>query len=357
MPVLARAAVAVGVAGVFLETHPDPDNAPSDGPNMVPLGEMEGLLRRLRDFDQLAKIPAPAGDLRPPVVGRGGYVCKDGWTDCPPLLVSFCLSLLFSDSFISIHGWRRTKSVNRSPLTFLGRRFFFGAPRAKFLAAREGDRYSFIIVVDIVVRRMVGAHCGGRKGVRPIASVALAFSCDRWLGLSTRSPFCPCTECFVLNQPDSITRASAIPPVLKIVALCVFAQTLFTRAVDPVIPMMAQDLAIDVKTAALLSSVYAFPYALVQPMLGITGDFFGKTRLMNWCLLIVALSALVCAVATSFGLLLAMRVAAGMVAGGVFPVAMALVGDLIPVTLAKWRSAGCWRSVSRATWSARRSPA
>jgi 2-dehydro-3-deoxyphosphooctonate aldolase (KDO 8-P synthase) len=55
VPVLARAAVAVGVAGVFIETHQDPDKAPSDGPNMVPLKEMEGLLRRLIDFDRLAK--------------------------------------------------------------------------------------------------------------------------------------------------------------------------------------------------------------------------------------------------------------------------------------------------------------
>jgi predicted MFS family arabinose efflux permease len=120
-------------------------------------------------------------------------------------------------------------------------------------------------------------------------------------------------------------------PVLKIVALVVFAQTLFTRAVDPVIPMIAADLAIDVKTAALLSSAYAFPYALVQPALGVTGDFFGKTRLMNLCLLVVALAALVCAVATSFPLLIGMRVAAGLVAGGVFPVAMALTGDLVPI--------------------------
>lgn len=55
VPVLARAAVAVGVAGVFIETHQDPDRAPSDGPNMVPLGEMEALLRRLVAFDRLAK--------------------------------------------------------------------------------------------------------------------------------------------------------------------------------------------------------------------------------------------------------------------------------------------------------------
>lgn len=55
VPVLARAAVAVGVAGVFIETHPDPDRAPSDGPNMVPLREFEGLIRTLMAFDTLAK--------------------------------------------------------------------------------------------------------------------------------------------------------------------------------------------------------------------------------------------------------------------------------------------------------------
>ena len=55
VPVLARAAVAVGVAGVFIETHQDPDRAPSDGPNMVPLKDIEALLRRLMEFDRLAK--------------------------------------------------------------------------------------------------------------------------------------------------------------------------------------------------------------------------------------------------------------------------------------------------------------
>src|SRR5713226_8606252 len=58
VPVLARAAVAVGVAGVFIETHPDPDRAPSDGPNMVPLREFEGLVKTLMAFDALAKSTA-----------------------------------------------------------------------------------------------------------------------------------------------------------------------------------------------------------------------------------------------------------------------------------------------------------
>jgi 2-dehydro-3-deoxyphosphooctonate aldolase (KDO 8-P synthase) len=52
---LARAAVAVGIAAIFIETHPDPDNAPSDGPNMVPLSRMENLLRQLIKIDQLIK--------------------------------------------------------------------------------------------------------------------------------------------------------------------------------------------------------------------------------------------------------------------------------------------------------------
>jgi 2-dehydro-3-deoxyphosphooctonate aldolase (KDO 8-P synthase) len=56
--VLARAAVAVGVAGVFIETHPDPDRAPSDGPNMVPLREFEALVKNLMAFDALAKSTA-----------------------------------------------------------------------------------------------------------------------------------------------------------------------------------------------------------------------------------------------------------------------------------------------------------
>ena len=55
VPVLARAAVAVGVAGVFIETHQDPDKAPSDGPNMIPIKQLEALLQTLIQFDAVAK--------------------------------------------------------------------------------------------------------------------------------------------------------------------------------------------------------------------------------------------------------------------------------------------------------------
>ena len=58
VPVLARAAIAVGVAGIFIETHQDPDNAPSDGPNMVPLDKLEGLLKTLMAIDKVSKSVA-----------------------------------------------------------------------------------------------------------------------------------------------------------------------------------------------------------------------------------------------------------------------------------------------------------
>jgi 2-dehydro-3-deoxyphosphooctonate aldolase (KDO 8-P synthase) len=59
VPVLARAAVAVGVAGLFIETHQDPDRAPSDGPNMVPLNQFEGLVRALMAIDAVVKARGP----------------------------------------------------------------------------------------------------------------------------------------------------------------------------------------------------------------------------------------------------------------------------------------------------------
>ena len=55
VPHLARAAIAVGVGAIFIETHEDPDNAPSDGPNMVPLNELKDLLKKLIKIDELVK--------------------------------------------------------------------------------------------------------------------------------------------------------------------------------------------------------------------------------------------------------------------------------------------------------------
>jgi 2-dehydro-3-deoxyphosphooctonate aldolase (KDO 8-P synthase) len=59
VPPLARAAVAVGIAGLFIETHQDPDKAPSDGPNMIPLKHLEALLIELMTIDKVVKAAAP----------------------------------------------------------------------------------------------------------------------------------------------------------------------------------------------------------------------------------------------------------------------------------------------------------
>ncbi len=114
-------------------------------------------------------------------------------------------------------------------------------------------------------------------------------------------------------------------------AAVVFSSTLFSRAVDPLVPLMATDLGVDPKTVALLSTAFTLPYALSQPLIGSMADHFGKTRVMNGSILIVSLAALVCAMATNFPLLVAMRIAAGLVAGGLFPVALAMIGDLVPI--------------------------
>jgi 2-dehydro-3-deoxyphosphooctonate aldolase (KDO 8-P synthase) len=62
VPILARAAVSIGVAAVFIESHPDPDHAPSDGPNMVPFDQLEDLVADLMAFDALSKRRAVAAE-------------------------------------------------------------------------------------------------------------------------------------------------------------------------------------------------------------------------------------------------------------------------------------------------------
>ena len=118
---------------------------------------------------------------------------------------------------------------------------------------------------------------------------------------------------------------------LNLLAFVVFASALFTRATDPVIPQIAHGLAVETATAALLTTAYSLPYALVQPLLGALADMFSKAKLMLLCMLVVTVASIGCGLAPSFDILLAGRVIAGLAAGGVVPISFALVGDLIPV--------------------------
>ena len=161
VPVLARAAVAVGVAGVFIETHPDPDRAPSDGPNMVPLREFEALVKTA-------------------------------------------------------------------------------------------------------------------DGVRRAGQERLA-----------------------------VTASSRMPPALNIIALATFSAALSARALDPVLPHVAEDFSVSIATAASFAAVFAFTFAIIQPVLGAVADMFGKARLMVVCLALLGLANILGAMATSFPLLFA----------------------------------------------------
>src|SRR5436190_3274193 len=119
--------------------------------------------------------------------------------------------------------------------------------------------------------------------------------------------------------------------VLNVVALTAFASALFVRSVDPVIPQIAGDLSIDPVTVALLSSAFAFPYAFMQPVLGALADMVSKIRLMTGCLIVLVAAAAVGGFATNFPVLMTSRVVAGIASGGIFPIALALAGDLVPV--------------------------
>jgi predicted MFS family arabinose efflux permease len=117
---------------------------------------------------------------------------------------------------------------------------------------------------------------------------------------------------------------------LNVIAFVVFTSSLFIRSTDPVIPLIAEGLHVKPATAALLSTAFTLPYALVQPVLGSLADMFSKTRLMLLCMVLVTLATLICGFASSFEFLFIARVAAGLASGGVVPIAFALVGDMVP---------------------------
>ena len=194
VPVLARAAVAVGVAGVFIETHPDPDHAPVRRPQ-------HGAAARLRGAGAQADAVRPAGQGR-----------RDG----------------------------------RSPL-----------------------------------------------------------------------------------MPGQAATKPSLPPLLNIIAIATFAASLSSRALDPVLPHVAEEFDVSIATAAGLAAAVAFTFAIIQPVLGAAADMFGKARLVIACLVLLGLANLVGALTTSYGLLFASRIVCGIGAGGIFPIALGLASDMV----------------------------
>jgi predicted MFS family arabinose efflux permease len=117
---------------------------------------------------------------------------------------------------------------------------------------------------------------------------------------------------------------------LNLIAFVVFASALFSRSIDPLVPQIADALGTDAATAALLSTAYALPFAVIQPLLGALADMFNKARMMLICLAILAVATVAGALVQSFPLMMATRIIAGLGAGGLVPIAFAIVGDLVP---------------------------
>jgi MFS transporter, DHA1 family, inner membrane transport protein len=121
-----------------------------------------------------------------------------------------------------------------------------------------------------------------------------------------------------------------LPPILNIIALATFAASLSARALDPVLPRVADDFGVSIAAAASFAAVFAFTFAIVQPALGAAADLFGKARLMIVCLVLLGVANVIGAVSSSFPLLFTTRILAGIGSGGVFPIALGLTSDLVP---------------------------
>lgn len=141
-----------------------------------------------------------------------------------------------------------------------------------------------------------------------------------------------------MPPPDSSLSASRL---ITHVSLIGFATALSTRAIDPIIPPIAISLQVEPSQVALLSTAFTLPFACVQPILGPVADAIGKVRMIIICLVVIIAASAVCALATSFEVLLIARIVCGAATGGIFPVGMALIADAVPigerqVGIARW---------------------
>src|ERR1700730_17805866 len=110
-------------------------------------------------------------------------------------------------------------------------------------------------------------------------------------------------------MPQTATRPhDRMPPAINIIAIATFAASLSARALDPVLPHVADDFSVSIASAASFAAVFAFTFAIIQPVLGAAADLFGKARLMIVCLVLLGLANILGAMATSFWLLFASRI-------------------------------------------------
>ena len=116
-------------------------------------------------------------------------------------------------------------------------------------------------------------------------------------------------------------------PLLMVVSISCFVAGISMRIIDPLVPEIARDFAADPHTVALLATAFTLTYALCQPIIGELGDTLGKVRVIKLCLAGLTLLLALAALAPTLGSLFVARALAGIASGGVFPMAVALVGD------------------------------
>jgi MFS transporter, DHA1 family, inner membrane transport protein len=133
-----------------------------------------------------------------------------------------------------------------------------------------------------------------------------------------------------MDQTVSQPAVQGFRSGLESITLAAFASSLSTRALDPVVPLIADEFAVSVATAAGVTVGYMLTFGLVQPLLGPMADLFGKARLIIGCLVLLSVTNILSAFAGTLAPLLCMRLVAGVAAGGVVPVALSLVSDLVP---------------------------
>ncbi len=126
---------------------------------------------------------------------------------------------------------------------------------------------------------------------------------------------------------------SSTARLIGILMVAGFASTFALRSVEPLVGVLARDLASDPHRVALLSTAFALPYALIQPVLGPVGDALGKERVMSTCLAVLAVALTACAAAPGIDALFGLRMLAGAAAGGVIPLALAILGDRVAIAV------------------------
>ena len=131
--------------------------------------------------------------------------------------------------------------------------------------------------------------------------------------------------------PAPASEAGSTRRLIILLGLASFAGALSVRATDPFVPAIAAEFATSTDRVALLSTAFAVPFALIQPILGPVGDALGKRRIIRVALLLLSVFALLAPLAPDLGTLALLRALTGAAAGGIMPLTLATVADAVPM--------------------------